>query len=1142
MQLNSDRLLKGKYVLTEEVRPGGMATVVRAVEISNGRAVAIKRMKAKSNDRRQRESLRREIEALQSLKHENIVELIDADTDADGHWFLVLEWIDTNLQEYVTSGGSLSWRHFLDRIGFPVLRAIELAQKRRLVHRDIKPKNILMTRDGIPKIADYGISRIVEEVDSWLPMKGETFSHDRTPGYSPPEPDTHSHSYGRDCFSVAAVAVFCLTGRVIEDDDDLATALQEAPIPATVRPLIERCLSKNPDDRPPLAAAMLAELELIEAENARSHQRAVTIHLELSAALCIRIERLLDLRSRGDIETFVAEEFEEAFGMTVSLDEEADEVPVDLIGATWRFRAVLAGVRRDRLELLEGFEVGAAHAADQRERGFQPTVTISYERPRNQSAAADALRNLISEARTVLRAQEVERVARERQRVFRVWKGFLRDRADLEAKRENAISFVDRRVAGKSVVLTAELAPSRDIVGEERLIRLVDARIIGIVSNVVVDQVTLEVLSGDITRIPRRGELLVNTIAAQRSLNNQHRALDSVIYDRAVNPRLKEIILNPQTCRPPLAVEDASPRDPSLNDEKRLVLQKALGVSELLAIGGPPGTGKTTLIAEIILQWLERNSGSRILLASQTHVALDNVLDRIAELDAKVDVIRIGRTDDPRIAESVRPHMLDRKVEDWITRVRASAEKAMTAWATDRGVDRNTVEIGMKVERLIRLLQQQGEVSAAIAEQEAERTSAEGRLGGGMGTADEAHELEAETLEISDELIALRHKLDRLAANEVELRGELSRCGEYAAELAKSSDRVELTDWQNLFLSDDESVQACKQRLVLLEDWLLRVGRSNDFNAAMLASAQVIAGTCVGVAGVRGMQQVEYDLCIVDEASKATATEILIPMSRSRRWIVVGDPKQLPPFFEEFGEELLKEFEEVEVRQTLLDRMLDPEKGLPPSCRTDLKSQYRMITPIGNLVSHCFYDDQLVSPVASHGLRLDPAIPGPVVWYTTTRRDDRFERRSGKTFENVLEVEIARDVLNKLDFIGNGRKRQISVAVIAGYTGQVKLLRDMIARGTTDWPMLDVVCNTVDAFQGKQADVCVYSVVRSNREHALGFLREKPRLNVALSRGRSGLVIIGDHLFCRDAVGENPFASVITYIEGQSNVCHLEEI
>ena len=72
-------------------------------------------------------------------------------------------------------------------------------------------------------------------------------------------------------------------------------------------------------------------------------------------------------------------------------------------------------------------------------------------------------------------------------------------------------------------------------------------------------------------------------------------------------------------------------------------------------------------------------------------------------------------------------------------------------------------------------------------------------------------------------------------------------------------------------------------KLKLLEDWLLRVGRSSDFNTAMLSSAQIIAGTCVGIAGVRGMEEVGYDLCIVDEASKATATRRSEDAERRKR-------------------------------------------------------------------------------------------------------------------------------------------------------------------------------------------------------------------------------------------------------------------
>ena len=361
--------------------------------------------------------------------------------------------------------------------------------------------------------------------------------------------------------------------------------------------------------------------------------------------------------------------------------------------------------------------------------------------------------------------------------------------------------------------------------------------------------------------------------------------------------------------------------------------------------------------------------------------------------------------------------------------------------------------------------------------------------------------------------------------------------GGYAAELAASNDDRELTDWAAHFLQGDQVVEACRQRLALLEDWQLRVGRSSDFNAAMLSSAQIIAGTCVGIAGVKGMEDVAYDLCIIDEASKATATEILIPMARSRRWIVVGDPKQLPPFFDELGDDLLDAFEEREVKETLLDRLLDNQEGLPNSCREQLSNQYRMVKPIGDLVSHCFYDNTLKSPIKSHGLKLDLAFPKPVTWYTTHELTDAREKREGNTFSNRAEVAAIRDLLVKLQFVAKAQKRGISVAIISGYTAQVHLLKEKISQGIAEWPDLDVTCNSVDAFQGRQADVCIYTVVRSNQKNKLGFLREPPRLNVALSRGKSALIIVGDQLFCRSATGKNPFRNVLEYIDSNEETC-----
>jgi hypothetical protein len=181
----------------------------------------------------------------------------------------------------------------------------------------------------------------------------------------------------------------------------------------------------------------------------------------------------------------------------------------------------------------------------------------------------------------------------------------------------------------------------------------------------------------------------------------------------------------------------------------------------------------------------------------------------------------------------------------------------------------------------------------------------------------------------------------------------------------------------------------------------------------------------------------------------------------------------------------------------------------------------------------------LQSPIKSHGLKLTPEIEAPITWYTTSKEHRRSERPVRNTFENLLEVEWARAVLDRLERAAHRQARRISVAVIAGYAAQVKRLSEMTERNASDWPSLQISCNTVDAFQGKQADVCIYSVTLSNRRGKLRFLKEKPRLNVALSRARSALILIGDHHFCRTAKGFNPFRPVIEWVESHPDSCHL---
>ena len=116
----------------------------------------------------------------------------------------------------------------------------------------------------------------------------------------------------------------------------------------------------------------------------------------------------------------------------------------------------------------------------------------------------------------------------------------------------------------------------------------------------------------------------------------------------------------------------------------------------------------------------------------------------------------------------------------------------------------------------------------------------------------------------------------------------------------RSLSASELEDRASALLKQDsEDLAQARARLHVLADWHARFGLGPAFQAAALARASIVAATCVGLGGLRGAESVEFDLVVVDEASKATAPELLIPLARAQRIVLVGDDRQLPPYIEE---------------------------------------------------------------------------------------------------------------------------------------------------------------------------------------------------------------------------------------------------
>lgn len=334
--------------------------------------------------------------------------------------------------------------------------------------------------------------------------------------------------------------------------------------------------------------------------------------------------------------------------------------------------------------------------------------------------------------------------------------------------------------------------------------------------------------------------------------------------------------------------------------------------------------------------------------------------------------------------------------------------------------------------------------------------------------------------------------------------------------------------------------------LDLQTEWLQRVASDENLASSFLRASSVVAGTCVGFLSHPAVRDLEFDLCILDEASKATATEALVPMARAKRWILIGDTNQLPPMDEEVlrHADLLEEqdLDPEVVKETLFSRLANV---LPEYAHFTLREQYRMIRPIGDMISSCFYRDELNSP-RTIGLQGYDFLGKPITWIDTgpmgrMRREDA--QSGGTSYANRAEARLAMERLEVINgavekgLIAPAGRAPLHVLLISPYRSQVEELTRRLQ--TTHVGSLAVEVQSVDAVQGRESDLALFSVTRSNAQGRLGFLGEDywRRINVALSRARFGLTIIGDAEFCRSNPGA--FRQVLKYIKDNPQDCEI---
>ena len=569
-----------------------------------------------------------------------------------------------------------------------------------------------------------------------------------------------------------------------------------------------------------------------------------------------------------------------------------------------------------------------------------------------------------------------------------------------------------------------------------------------------------------------------------------------------------------------------------LNNSQRKAILSALFARDLSLIQGPPGTGKTTVIAELIWQLIRKMQDQKILLTSESNLAVDNALEKLINSEHTiVKPLRFGN--DRRFEEEGKKYSYNR-IMKWIDEnfVPPEYEDVTVDETDDEEVDiisenssNNAVQIWMN-----RIAEK------ALANQNPSYTKP---------LTNWAIELNNPAKEIKQLFKEKYFKYANVVGN------TCSSCG--SPSFMKS--------YQFIFNSKPEFLQEPGKRW----NWI----------------------------------PVKFDVVIMDEASKATPPEMLLPLCFGEKSIVIGDHKQLPPMLieKEFKEalrelrnpraiQLAEEIDREFVETSQFERLiLNPKTDKSIIARLNI--QYRMHPKINNVIKQFYTDDtdeglepaqelidnsdkQLVESDFSrfHGFTNTDFIKPDIhtIWVNV----DEPEEKIANSRINEKEVEAVKKVLNylknssgfeeyfnhwnnKYTKDGDKLQQEQEIGIISFYGEQVKKLQD-VKRYALKELNIPIRLKTVDKFQGMERNIVIVSTVRSNKiknngtieaNFDIGFAKAPERLNVALSRARRLLIVVGNLNFFekyKDKKGNAIYKNAIEIIRQEGLIIDFNKL
>lgn len=534
-------------------------------------------------------------------------------------------------------------------------------------------------------------------------------------------------------------------------------------------------------------------------------------------------------------------------------------------------------------------------------------------------------------------------------------------------------------------------------------------------------------------------------------------------------------------------------------DSGKMKAFKHILSGQLNVIMGPPGTGKTTLLS-VLLDYLVRLPEiGRILLVSQSHIAVNEVAERARRVMDEVngELGKVG-TD----ISCLMTRLGDReKVSDNLLDIHVDALQSQYRTAFLRDLENRLTALSKRLRLPTAFILEAASLYRNI----------------GLELHQYEHLVASDPQENADDQ-SISRKKQRLYNV---LYNKFSEYTDSPESIFESS------DMQNALLNclasrheinNPSQISKLNSVLSITHQWYLRLSADSDSFAGFMArTRKVVIGTLVGIGkSVYDIASHRYDIAIIDEAARASASELAIAMQSARRVILVGDHKQLLPHYDvgvisDVARKLKVNIHEV--AKTDFERAFEHNDGIM------LSNQYRMQEPICSLISEVFYEGNLTT-----GIDRDACIGKQKPWnsavcWIDTSNLNITEQCIGTSRANQMESDIICHQLKCLigdpNAMGTLKKwsengTKYPIGIITGYSQQVKELRNRFENEAWAAPIREMIrIDTIDSYQGSENRIIILSLVRDNPKRQAGFMNDESRINVALSRAKNHLLIVG---------------------------------